>query len=166
MKILGVYCWRKYTPKKPEFSSKPEVAHPWLISVIDQHVIKGSNISEGWADWFATCWIHLSFFSTSLSAITPCGVLYFCLSWVSLFNEPQESCMAFISLSTVLGFPLFLFPSGVQWSAVLVIVYGSAPFTRTNESTLRVIVSVFFVLIWSPTCSQKSCNLYKAVGMQ
>ena len=55
---------------------------------------------------------------------------HLCLSWASLVSEPQQCCMAFISFFTVLlhdirGLPLFLLPSGVQCSAVLVIACGS-----------------------------------------
>ena len=56
--------------------------------------------------------------------------LHPCLSWAKRVRVPHECCMAFISFSTVLlhvvlGLPLFLFPSGVQCKAVLVIDWGS-----------------------------------------
>ena len=56
--------------------------------------------------------------------------LLFCLSWARLVNETKtRGCMAFILLSAALlhvalGLPLFLFPSGVHWSIILVIVWG------------------------------------------
>ena len=55
--------------------------------------------------------------------------LHPCLSWAILVKESQEHCNSFISISTVLlqvslGLPLFLFPNGVQCSAVLTIESG------------------------------------------
>ena len=93
---------------------------------------------------------HRHYPSRQLEYRAATKILYPCLSLASLWRVPQLWFMFFISDSTVLlqvvfGRPCFLFPSGVQWIATLVMELTSlrskCPIQRHRFPVMMVSIS-------------------------